>query len=228
MSAAVDDLFLVIFDVDGTLIDSEAHILLAMEAAFGASDRPMPERSAALSVIGLSLPLALAELAPGSSAYQLAEMEAAYRAAFQAARLTDGARLSPLFPGARAVLNAIDARETWLAGIATGKSARGLEAILKIHDLHGRFVTQQVADHHPSKPHPSMLEKALAETGVARDRAIMVGDTRYDMEMARAAGISAIGVTWGHHAPDELRRTGAREVISSFHDLLPILDERWT
>lgn len=213
------DLRLVVFDVDGTLVDSQAHIVAAMDAAFAATGLTPPDRAVILSIVGLSLPVAMARLAP-DHADRTDALVAAYKDAFASLRHADGAALSPLFPGARATLDALAAEDNTLLAIATGKSRRGLRHILDLHDLHGHFQSVQVADDHPSKPHPSMLEACLAETGVAAHRAVIVGDTTFDMDMARAAGIAALGVSWGYHPPETPTATGAAEILHSF-DALP-------
>ena len=106
-----------------------------------------------------------------------------------------------------------------LLGLATGKSKRGVRAILDLHDLHGRFVTIQCADDHPSKPHPSMVVTALAETGVAPEKAVILGDTVFDVTMGRSAGILALGVSWGYHDADRLEAAGAAAVLEDFSEL---------
>jgi len=213
---------LVIFDVDGTLIDSQAEIMAAMTAAFAAESLPLPPRAAVLGIVGLSLDRGMAVLVPDLPQTRQAALIAGYRAAFQAGRAAHGAAASPLYPGARAVLDLLLAQSDTVMGIATGKSQRGLEAMLDAHDLRRYFVTRQVADHHPSKPHPSMIQAALAETGVAAADAVMVGDTVFDMEMAQAAGVRGIGVTWGYHAPTALRGW-TDTVIDRFADLPGVL-----
>lgn len=213
------DLRLVIFDVDGTLVDSQAHIVAAMDAAFTANGLTPPDRARTLSIVGLSLPVAMARLAPDHPDLTDALVEA-YKHAFATLRIENGAALSPLFPGARAALDALRAEDHTLLAIATGKSRRGLLHILDLHDLHRHFQSVQVADDHPSKPHPSMIEACLSDTGVAPDRAVIVGDTTYDIDMARAAGIASLGVSWGYHAPDALIAAGAQDILHSF-DALP-------
>ncbi|MEY8842118.1 HAD-IA family hydrolase [Cribrihabitans sp. XS_ASV171] len=216
---------LVLFDVDGTLVDSQAGILGAMQAAFAAVGLDRPTREAVLGIVGLSLPLAMQRLAPDQPGTVHARMEEAYRDAYFRQRETLGAAHSPLYPGVLEVLEKFHAMPEVLMGVATGKSQRGLDALIEAHGLGRYFVTRQCADHHPSKPHPSMIEVALAETGVAPGAAVMVGDTTFDMEMAAAAGIAAIGVGWGYHRPDAL--TGARRIIDRFDVLPAVLDEIW-
>jgi phosphoglycolate phosphatase len=209
----MSDLRLVVFDVDGTLVDSQAHILAAMERAFAEVQHPPPPRAAVLGIVGLSLPVAMARLAPDMPG-QIGALVDAYKAAFATLREDDrGAVLSPLFPGARDCLAALSSDPWTLLGIATGKSRRGLNHLFDLHGFAEFFQTVQVADDHPSKPHPAMLEACLRETGVPPGRAVMIGDTTYDLEMARAAGMAAIGVSWGYHPVEALRAAGAGVVI---------------
>jgi phosphoglycolate phosphatase len=215
---------LVIFDVDGTLVDSQHDIVAAMEAAFNGIGRPAPTREVILSIVGLSLDVAIPVLAPELRAADHGRLVAGYKGAYMELRAQVGAaQSSPLYPGARAVLDALRNAPDVLLGVATGKSKRGLNKLLEGHGLQGHFVTQQCADFHPSKPHPSMILAALEEAGVAPDEAVMVGDTAYDMEMAAAAGVAGIGVSWGYHARDRL--TGARVIVDDFAAIAPALDK---
>lgn len=217
---------LVVFDVDGTLVDSQADILGAMAASFAQQGMQPPPRDAVLSIVGLSLDQAMARLVPDLPEPLRAELVAGYKHAYMSARIANDTRqTSPLYPGAREVLDLLAGQSHTLLGVATGKSQRGLDALIKSHGLEGLFVTRQVADHHPSKPHPSMLLAALRETGVDPADAVMVGDTSYDMEMARAAGIRGIGVSWGYHAPDAL--SAATCLIKRFDELPARLEEIW-
>lgn len=203
-----------IFDVDGTLVDSQAHIHAAMTAAFDEAGRSVPERAEVLSVVGLSLPAAIARLAPDMPADRLAAMVATYKDAYAGIARMDGHAASPLFDGVRAVLDALAERDDVLLGVATGKSRRGLDHVLDMHGLRRYFVTTQVADDHPSKPDPAMVLAALSETGCAAADAVMIGDTVYDMEMGQAAGVATLAVTWGYHPEAELRATGPGAVIA--------------
>jgi phosphoglycolate phosphatase len=218
------DLRLVIFDVDGTLVDSQAHILGAMQAAFDANGLPAPSRADTLSIVGLSLPVAMARLVPDLPDHH-DSLVAAYKDAFARLRLSpEGAALSPLFPGARAALDRLAGEDHTLLAIATGKSRRGMEHILDLHGLRGLFQSVQVADDHPSKPHPSMIHACLGDTGVDPSRATILGDTTYDIEMGVAAGIRALGVTWGYHPPEALSGAGASDLLNSFDALPSALD----
>lgn len=211
---------LAIFDCDGTLVDSQHNICLAMERCFAAAglERPDPRRTR--SVVGLSLIEAMEAMVPGAKPERHAALAAAYKVAFQAMR-TEGLAEEPLYDGISELIDRLDT-EGWLLGIATGKSDRGVSLCLEHHGLAGRFVTLQTADRHPSKPHPSMIEQAMAEAGADSATTVMIGDTAYDMAMARAAGVTAIGVAWGYHDSEELRRAGAHHVADHPLDIIAL------
>lgn len=217
---------LVLFDVDGTLVDSQGSIVAAMTASFGALSLMVPDREAILSIVGLSLPNAMARLAPEQSETVQHNLVEGYKQAYHANRLEQGAASSQLYPGARAAIETLHDIPEVLLGVATGKSQRGLDALIEAHDLERYFVTRQVADHHPSKPHPSMIDAARSETGVSAADTVMIGDTRFDMDMARAAGVTGIGVSWGYH--DRSALNSADCIIENFEQLPRALDKIWT
>ena len=208
---------LVVFDCDGTLVDGQAAICETMEQAFASAGLVAPDRHQVRRMVGLSLPYALRELAPDASDDERHAVVEAYKVGFRDLRLS-GALREPLFEGIGALIEQLDA-EDWLLAVATGKSDRGLIACLESHGIRDRFVSLQTADRHPSKPHPAMLEAALVEAGVAPADAVMIGDTSFDMEMAVAAGVRAIGVSWGYHEPQELFDTGASAVADTAEQL---------
>jgi phosphoglycolate phosphatase len=206
---------LVVFDCDGTLVDSQHAILACMRDAFAAHGCAVPEDAAIRRVIGLSLDEAVARLASnGAPAARVAE---AYREAFFAMRSRPDFH-EPLFPGVAAALDALDSAGL-LLGVATGKARRGLLATLERHGLSHRFITLQTADSNPGKPHPAMVLRAMAETGVDPDRTVVVGDTSFDMEMARRAGARAVGVAWGYHAGPDLKAAGASRIVERCEEL---------
>ena len=203
---------LAVFDCDGTLIDGQASICAAMEQAFGQFGLPLPPHNEVRRAVGLSLPMAIARLLPDAGAAQQHALVDAYKQAFRAARQA-GALQQPLYDGIAPLLGRLhDAG--WLLGVATGMSIRGLGHCLASHGLSRLFVTLQTADLHPSKPHPAMLEAALAEAGVAAGQAVMIGDTAFDMAMAEAAGVRGLGVDWGYHEAHELLAAGAQAVAA--------------
>ena len=208
---------LAIFDCDGTLVDSQHSIVSAMQGAFAAASLPCPDRAQILAGVGLSLPQIMMHLLPDADAAFHGVMVEHYKRSFFEMR-SAGTLREPLYEGVGDLLDALEA-QGWLLAVATGKSDRGLNAVLSHHDLLERFVSLQTADRHPSKPHPSMIETALQDAGVARENAVMIGDTSFDMLMARAAGVAALGVGWGYHTPDELVAAGARSVAMDSAEL---------
>ena len=210
---------LVIFDVDGTLVDSRRSILAAMAGAFAAAGRPLPPEDRVLGIVGLSLPQAMAALVPQASAAENARLVQLYKDSYLALRRAGaGEGDAPLFPGALDALDRLQEAGHSLA-IATGKGRPGLDHMLETHGLERRFIATQTADDAPSKPHPGMVLACLATTGFAARSAIVVGDTAFDMEMAQAAGARAIGVSWGYHDSSRLLDAGAERVIDAFSAL---------
>ncbi len=208
---------LIIFDCDGTLVDSQHVITEAMNRAFAAHDlAPLP-REMVRRVVGLSLVQAVAMLLPETDEATHVKVAEDYKNAFQQLR-QDPDLHEPLFPGADETLRSL-AQDGHLIGMATGKSRRGVNSVVELHGWHGMFDTIQTADDGPGKPHPHMVEQAIAETGATIADTIMIGDTTFDMEMARSAGVAAIGVNWGYHAPEELIDSGAKIVVKDFAQL---------
>lgn len=212
---------LAVFDCDGTLIDGQASICAAMDAGFAAAGLPLPDRHDVRRMVGLSLPQGVRRLAPEIDDETLAVAVEGYKAAFRAAR-DAGELQQPLFDGLREVLDALQAAG-WQLAVATGMSSRGLAHCLASHGLSAHFVSLQTADDHPSKPHPAMLEAALFETACPAAEAVMIGDTAYDMQMARDAGVRAVGVDWGYHHADELHAAGAEWIARHPAELLEYL-----
>lgn len=201
---------LAVFDCDGTLVDGQASICAAMEAAFAELALPAPHRNAIRRAVGLSLPQAARRLLPDHDAATHHAVAEAYKRHFRAAREA-GELSQPLFSGMADVLDALRGAG-WTLGVATGMSDRGLAHCLATHGLTGHFATLQTADRHPSKPHPAMLEAALFEAAAEAGQTVMIGDTVFDIDMGRAAGVRAVGVDWGYHEAEELLRAGAEWV----------------
>jgi phosphoglycolate phosphatase len=214
---------LAIFDCDGTLVDSGATIHRAISAAFERNGLPLPPPEVSRKVIGLSLTEAMAALLPDGWAERHVAIAEDYKRAFWELRAA-GEVEEPLFDG---VIELLDRLEDggWLLAVATGKSDRGLRHCLEEHGIHARFVSLQTADRHPSKPHPSMVEQAIADAGAAPGTSIVVGDTSFDMAMAVSAGARGIGAGWGYHDAEELLAAGAVAVAERPLDVLEAIRE---
>jgi len=218
---------LVVFDCDGTLIDSQHMIVAAMNHAFEAHGLKALPREEVLSIVGLSLDEALAALLPETEPRLRKAVTEGYKDAFHHLRARPDLA-EPLFSGAREAIERLAERDDILLGIATGKSQKGLRLALEQHDLIRFFATLQTADDAPSKPHPMMLERAMAEAGAGPRDTVLVGDTSYDIHMARAAGTHAFGVDWGYHDTELLAQAGASVILSDFAELHPALETIWT
>lgn len=213
---------LIVFDIDGTLVDSQNFIVEAQRRAFAAVGLPAPNRQRALSVVGLSLIEAFDVLTDGQGpSGRLAE---AYREAWTQLRSEPGFD-DPLYPGAESLVRELARRDDRLLGVATGKSRAGVARLFERQGWDGLFATVQTADDAPSKPAPDMILQALAETGASASDCWMIGDTAFDMAMARNAGVQAIGVGWGYHAPELLLEAGASVIVEDFSALRDILGE---
>jgi len=210
-----------IFDCDGTLIDGQASICLAMESAFATAGLAPPDRHKIRRMVGLSLPQAVRRLAPDADEDCLRTAVEAYKQSFRAAREA-GELQQSLFDGMAEVIDRLRLAG-WRLGVATGMSRRGLDHCLAAHGLGDRFETLQTADDHPSKPDPSMLHTALFELAAEAAQAVMIGDTVFDMQMARDAGTRAVGVDWGYHDRGELLAAGAEFVAAGPAELAEYL-----
>ena len=218
---------LVIFDCDGTIVDSQHMIVAAMSEAYRWHGMVVPPRETVLSIVGLSLREAFETLGKDHPGFPVATMVERYKAAFHVMR--DGEKhLEPLYPGAADAIASLARRDDVLLGIATGKSQRGVRAVLGMHGLLDHFITIKTAEDAPSKPNPGMVLEAMRDAGVAPEDTVVVGDTVYDIAMARAAGATALGVTWGYHEASALEQAGAYAVIDRFESLGPTLERIWT
>ncbi|QIG81141.1 HAD-IA family hydrolase [Stakelama tenebrarum] len=218
---------LALFDCDGTLVDSQANICRAMEECFSIARLVPPDRAAIRRIVGLSLVDAIARLVPDGDTALHQAMAEDYKHAFFTMRQRGTMDEEPLFEGIADTLTALE-DTGWLLGVATGKSDRGLHHILEHHGIKQRFATLQTADRHPSKPHPAMVETAMAEAGAAPETTVVIGDTSFDMAMAVAAGAHGVGVAWGYHGPEELIGAGARIVADHALHLPGHLHETWS
>lgn len=216
---------LVIFDIDGTLVDSQHLICGAMNEAYDRHCLPRPSRERVLSMVGLSLPDTFTRLADGA-AHPIETLVEAYSEAFRGLRAQQNS-MEPLYPGAGQAVRRLARRDDIVLGIATGKSMRGIETVLGHYKLLPHFTTLQCADTAPSKPDPGMVLNALQATGITATDAVLIGDSIHDMQMAKAAGIRAIGVAWGYHPPSDLVAAGADAIVADYAALEEALDALW-
>ena len=208
---------LAVFDCDGTIVDSQHSIVSAMHVAFSVLSLDLPSAEAVKRIVGLPLLDVIARLHPAGKAEVHREIREEYRKAYSSAR-ERGRIHDPLFPGINKTLDDLEAAG-WILGVATGKSHAGLVNTLQSHDLLERFLTIQTADKAAGKPNPDMLLKAMSETGANAQNTVMIGDTTFDIEMARNAGALAIGVAWGYHDASELLDAGAEIIVRSCADI---------
>lgn len=210
---------LIIFDWDGTLMDSEAKIVRCMQAAARDLEIADPGPAAIRHIIGLGLQEAMQALFPGQTPESRQQLVDRYRQHF----LEIDSTAMPLFPGVLEGLARLS-EEGYLLAIATGKARRGLERVLDETGTRHLFVASRCADEAFSKPHPRMLEDVLGMTGVDAGRAIMVGDTIYDVQMARDARVAAVAVSYGVHPRQALLDHGALACLDSFAELMAWFD----
>ncbi|MBR45280.1 MAG: haloacid dehalogenase [Rhodospirillaceae bacterium] len=215
---------LIMFDCDGTLVDSQHVIVECMQMAFRSRGLAPPAPDAVKRIVGLALPEAIHRLYPEGDPPAIGDLVAAYKECFMEVRARPDLH-EPMFDGVIDILDHLEAAGYFL-GVATGKSRRGLIATLEHHGLAKYFVTLQTVDDAPGKPHPGMLERAMADTGAERGETVLIGDTVFDMEMALNAGTGAFGVSWGYHDVDELHAAGAHLVLDRFDELPPQI-ARW-
>ena len=215
----------VVFDCDGTLVDSQYGIYAAIKFSFEQSGLTAPDRSAVNSLVGLHLQEALEQLHPGLEAKQYQRMAQDFRDAIHVHELPE-TKGSALFPGCREVLEQLN--ETGhILGVATGMGRRGLDKTLEEQGLDHLFTVTKTADDGPGKPNPDILIDAMREVGADPHETVMIGDTVFDIQTAVNAHTLALGVGWGYHGRDELVRAGALEVVDAFAEIPGILDRFW-
>lgn len=211
---------LVLFDCDGTLVDSVGLIHETMRRTFLHFDKPEPKVEETKAIIGLTLDIAIARMQGQAHAgEEEVAMMAYYKSLFSVVR-QDLNFKEPLFPGIRELIDLIGPREDLLIGAVTGKSRRGLNMIMETHDFGRYFVVSRTADDCPSKPHPAMVTECCDETGMVPGVTLVIGDAIYDMQMAKAAGATAIGVSWGYATVNDLWNAGADAIVNHPEELL--------
>ena len=213
---------LVVWDVDGTLVDSRESIFQAAITAYGTMGLTPPSYDQVRQIVGMSLRVAIGVMSPQLPDDRLDAVTQSYRDAFQAQLKVPGF-VEPLYAGAAETLDRLRA-EGWKIAMATGKSRRGVETVLRMHGWADRFDSTHCADDGPGKPHPAMVLEAMRALDVPPERTIVVGDTAHDMRMAKSAGAYAQGVSWGFHTAQEVEEGGADHVAHDFAELARQLD----
>jgi phosphoglycolate phosphatase len=210
---------LLVFDWDGTLMDSEARIVACVEAAIRDLELVLPDRESISDIIGLGLREAVHRLFPERDGQLHLQIAARYRIHF----FSDKVAPSELFEGARETLEELSNRG-YLLAVATGKGRLGLDHALQATGLGDLFYLTRCADETFSKPHPEMLNQILELSGVNPNQALMIGDTEYDLEMAVNAGMPSLGVTYGVHTQERLRKHNPLDCIDHIADIPKWLD----
>ncbi|MGC6471681.1 MAG: HAD-IA family hydrolase [Parvibaculales bacterium] len=213
---------LILFDCDGTIIDSQQAIITGMTRAMVEVGLEPAADADILKSIGLSLEAAVELYLPDSSEAQRAALIDAYKTiATEIAAQED--RGEAVFPGMAGLLHDLAAEEETLLGMVTMKSRRGVHRVCKTHGFEEVFHVLKSADDGPGKPNPQLILDAMDELGVTADQTMMIGDTVYDMAMAANAGVLPIGVSWGYNPVTDLRKFGAQHIVQSAEDLLSLL-----
>ncbi len=213
---------LVIFDLDGTLIDTVALVVEAVTSAFVSIGKPVPDEKAIRSISGLGLHEGVRRIAPDAGDELVLELGNLYRREYLAA--ASASMREALFPGALDTLKALDARNDTLLAVATGKPLKGTNRVLRAHDVLSLFTSLQTPDTNMSKPNPEMIFTAMSAVGADLGQTVMIGDTNHDIEMAVAAGVKSVGVSWGYHPVEELKAAGADLIIDEFAALSTAID----
>lgn len=211
---------LVLFDCDGTLVDSARLIHEVMARTFVAFGHPRPDIAATKAIIGLTLDIAIARMQGKPHVDDEAvAMMAHYKSIYPDVRDLPGMQ-TPLFDGIKPLIETLATHDDLLIGAVTGKSRRGLTQLLDNNGFAPHFIVTRTADDCPSKPHPAMVTECCAETGMDARDTLVIGDAIYDMQMAKAAGATAIGVAWGYASVEDLLQHGADAIAHHPNDLL--------
>lgn len=213
---------LVIFDLDGTLIDTVAIFVGTITSVLEVMGQPVPDEKIIRSISGLGVQVGIRRIAPGLNEGQIDELIELYRKEFLA-RASQSMQ-EQLFFGAMEALNRLHGRGDIVMAVATGKSGSGTDRVLKSHDILKLFTSVHTPDSNRSKPDPDMVHSAMSIADCTRQNTIMIGDTTHDMEMAVNAGTHALGVSWGYHEPDELKAAGAHLIINEMDQLVGAID----
>jgi phosphoglycolate phosphatase len=215
---------LVVFDCDGTLVDSQQAIVRSTETALSAFDLPTPERRAILYAVGLPVDVAMRRHAPDVDDATLGKIIELFRDTYRDLSLQDD-RGQIMFDGMHDLICTLGQQDETLLAVVTMKSRRGLGRVVDAYNIRDYFQSLKSADDGPGKPAPDLLIDAMAECGVTPAQTVMVGDTSFDMLMAKAANVRAIGVGWGYQDIDELEEAGADDIVVTPDALAQLLSD---
>jgi phosphoglycolate phosphatase len=210
---------LAIFDCDGTLVDSRALIVEGMRRSFAERELAIPTDREVMNLVGLPLRVVLQKLANDINEAELDALTDSYRRHFVGLHESDDWR-PPLYPDTDTMLDQLVDDMGSLLGIATGKSRKGLVRTLSDCQLSERFATTWTADDGPAKPNPTILEAAMDAVGAYPEECLIVGDTTFDLDMGRNAGMRTVGVPWGNHTVDQLAESQPDLLIESWSEFL--------
>ena len=210
---------LVLFDCDGTLVNSGGVIHRCMAETFANAGLRIPELNETQEIIGLTLNLAISQVSGIPMGAEVEHLTEQYKQQFRKIRL-EADFDEPLYDGIADLIDGLAQQDDILLGMVTGKSRRGVISVMERHGFERRFLVSRCADDCPSKPHPAMVLECCHETGCDVSQTFVIGDTTYDMMMAGSAGATAIGVNWGYHKPERLSEAGAATILSHPSDLL--------
>ncbi len=210
---------LVLFDCDGTLVNSGGVIHRCMVETFANAGLRIPELNETQEIIGLTLNLAISQVSGIPMGAEVEHLTEQYKQHFRKIRL-EADFDEPLYDGIADLIDGLAQQDDILLGMVTGKSRRGVVSVMERHGFEPHFLVSRCADDCPSKPHPAMVLECCHETGCDVSQTFVIGDTTYDMMMAGSAGATAIGVNWGYHKPERLSEAGASAILHHPSDLL--------
>ncbi|MDG1154189.1 MAG: HAD-IA family hydrolase [Alphaproteobacteria bacterium] len=213
---------LIIFDCDGTLVDSQKSIMNAIVTAWESFGLNPPKLSSVLQVIGLTIQDSVRVLEPDLNENDYGKLEKEFYSAF--VNLNEQAKIEEeLFPNVVETLNVLNDDKSYLA-VLTGKGNLGLQNTFKNKNIGEYFIATKTSDCGPGKPNPQTMNELIAELGVEKESVVMIGDTTHDILTAKNAGVKSIGVSFGYHSVGELVKAGANEIVDDFSNLPSVID----